>query len=133
MNSRILFALLIGLQAAHSVEESVFGLYDLLPYINWIDELRPGGAFVFFVVANTLFVSFGVWCYAARVRPKAPSAGFFVMLWVIVETLNGILHPAWSLTAGTYIPGTATAPFLLVAALALFWRWTTERAAHVGS
>ena len=130
MNAQLLFAVLVGLQAAHSLEEAVFGLYELLPYINWIDRLRPGGSFVFFVVGNTLFVLFGIWCYVARIRPKAPNAGFFVMLWVILETLNGILHPTWSLTAGTYIPGTGTAPFLLVAALALLWRWTKEQTAQ---
>lgn len=103
---------------------------DLLPYINWIDRLRPHGALVFFVVANTLFVLFGAWCYLARIKPKAPNAGSFVMFWAIIETLNGILHPTWTLTAGTYIPGTGTAPLLLVTALALLWRWTKEQSSQ---
>lgn len=39
MNAQLLFGALVGLQAAHSLEETAFGLYELLPYINWIDRL----------------------------------------------------------------------------------------------
>jgi hypothetical protein len=125
-----LFAVLVGLQAAHSTEETVFRLYDLLPYISWADRFGPAGAFALFVVLNTLFVLFGIWCYLARVRPKAPGAGALVTLWVFVETLNGVLHLSWSLLAGRYIPGTGTAPFVLVTALALYWRWSRDETAH---
>jgi len=131
MSARRLFAVLVGLQALHSLEETAFGLYDFLPYFNWIDRYGPTGAFAAFAVVNALFVSFGVWCYLARVRPGAPGAGAYVMFWVVLETLNGILHPAWSWTAGVYIPGTVTAPFLLVTALFLFWAWSRERAGAV--
>jgi hypothetical protein len=117
------FGALVAVQAAHSVEESVFGLYDLLPYIRWMDDVFEGGAFTLFVTLNTLFVLFGAWAYLARVRPGAPTAGLFVMLFVVIETLNGILHPAWSLLAGAYIPGTATAPLLLVVSLMLLRSW----------
>ena len=124
MNAPQLFATLVVFQAAHSLEETIFDLYDLLPYIRWMDDVAPGCAFIFFVVANMTFVLFGGWCYVARVRPWHPNAGVFVTLWVVIEILNGILHPGWSLISGTYIPGTATAPFLLATALLLLWRWT---------
>ncbi|MDH3641344.1 MAG: HXXEE domain-containing protein [Gammaproteobacteria bacterium] len=123
MKPQYLFATLVVCQAAHSLEETVGGLYDLLPYISWMDGVVPGGAFVFFVTVNTLFVLFGCWCYFGRVRTAAPSAGFFVTLWAVIEILNGIAHPGWSLLAGVYIPGTLTAPVLLVVALLLLWRW----------
>ena len=97
MNASQLFATLVVFQAAHSLEETIFDLYDLLPYIRWMDDVAPGGAFIFFVVANTMFVSFGGWCYVARVRPGHPNAGVFITLWVVIEILNGILHPGWSL------------------------------------
>ena len=123
MKPQYLFATLVACQAAHSFEETVGGLYDLLPYISWMDGPVSGGAFAFFVAVNTLFVLFGCWCYLARVRTAAPSAGFFVTLWAVIEILNGIAHPTWSLLAGSYIPGTVTAPLLLVVALLLLWRW----------
>ena len=131
MNSQNLFAFLIASQAMHSLEETWFGLYDRLPYINWIDTFVDGGAFVFFVLGNTAFVLFGCWCYVARVKRKAPGTGFFVMLWVTIEVLNGILHPTWSLIADAYIPGTVTAPVLLLIALLLFWHWTIEERADL--
>jgi hypothetical protein len=127
MKSQYLFASLVAIQAVHSFEETWFGLYDRLPYIAWIDQLIAGGAMVSFIAANTAFVVFGCWCYVARVRYKAAGANFFVMLWIIVEVLNGILHPAWSLIAGGYVPGTITAPLLLLCALLLRWRWVVER------
>ena len=130
MNARHLFATLVVFQAAHSLEETTFGLYRWLPYINWIDERWPGGAFLVFVLINASFVLFGGWCYVARVKPRAPSAGVFVMLWVTVEILNGILHPTWSFVVGDYVPGTFTAPFLLVVASLLLWRWSSEAAAR---
>jgi hypothetical protein len=67
------FGALVAVQAAHSVEESVFGLYDLLPYIRWMDDVFEGGAFTLFVTLNTLFVLFGAWAYLARVRPLVVS------------------------------------------------------------
>lgn len=126
MNTERLFATLVVCQAAHSLEEATFGLYRWLPYLNWIERQWPGGTFVVFVLLNALFVSFGGWCYLARIRPRAPSAGAFVMLWAVVEILNGILHPTWSLIAGTYVPGTATAPLLLVVASLLLRRWSHD-------
>lgn len=117
MKVTTLFATLVTTQALHSVEETMFRLYELLPHIRWADEYMPRGALTLFIAANTLFVCFGIWCYWARVEPRAASAGFFISLWAIVELLNGILHPAWSMIAGTYIPGTVTAPVLLILAV----------------
>jgi hypothetical protein len=88
-----------------------------------MDDVFEGGALALFVTLNTLFVIFGAWAYVTRVRPGAPTAGYFVMLFVVIETLNGILHPTWSLLAGAYVPGTVTAPLLLVVALTLLRQW----------
>ncbi|MFQ6005952.1 MAG: hypothetical protein ACE5OQ_10650, partial [Woeseia sp.] len=133
MNSQNLFACLVASQAMHSLEETWFGLYHRLPYINWVDTFVAGGAFVFFVLGNTAFVLFGCWCYFARVKTKKPGARFFVMVWVIIEILNGILHPVWSLIANAYIPGTATAPVLLLLACLLFWRSSNEERADLNA
>jgi hypothetical protein len=38
---------------------------------------------------------------------------------VVIEFINGVGHPIWSLRQGGYTPGVATAPLLLVLALAL--------------
>ena len=99
MRARVLFAALVGCQALHSIEETAFGLYRLLPYIYWADGIASNGALVLFVSLNAAVVVFGVWCYFARVRAGAANAGLLVSLWAIVEVLNGVLHPAWSIWA----------------------------------
>lgn len=116
-----LFALLVSFQAMHSIEETVFRLYDWLPHIRWADNVFEGGAFTLFVTANLAFVSFGAWCYFARVRPMATSTLTWVYVWGVIEIANGIGHPLWSLLAQAYVPGTGTAPLLLVTAIALLF------------
>jgi putative acetyltransferase len=37
----------------------------------------------------------------------------------VIETINGVGHPAWSIAQGGYTPGVATAPILLTVALYL--------------
>lgn len=112
------FLLLVCLQAAHSAEEFAFGLYDLLPYF------RPFGAAAMpvFAVGNALVVALGAWCYRSRVRSRAASAEAWAWGWCVVELANGILHPTWTLLAGHYIPGTATAPLLLATSIYLMSR-----------
>ena len=45
----------------------------------------------------------------------------------MVEVINGIGHPLWSLRQGGYEPGLATAPFLLGLSLLVFAGWRQER------
>lgn len=116
------FLLLVCLQAAHSIEEISGGLYALLPYF------RPLGtaAGPVFTIANALVFGLGLWCYRSRVRPRHGSAVAWIWGWCLVEVGNGILHPTWTLLAGRYIPGTATAPLLLLASVYLIAHLTSE-------
>ena len=112
------FLLLVCLQFAHSAEEFSFDLYQLLPYFR---PFGDAGAQVFFI-GNVLVIGFGFWCYFFRMKPGAASAPAWATGWAVVEIANGILHPTWSLMAQQYIPGTVTAPFLLVAGIYLISR-----------
>ena len=40
-------------------------------------------------------------------------------VWVIIELINGVVHPLWSLRQRGYTPGVITAPILLVLAIYL--------------
>jgi hypothetical protein len=132
MTTERLFLTLVVCQALHFLEEVTFGLYRWLPYFQWLESAAPGMAVVAFVAINTAFVAFGAWCYLARVKPRAPSAGVWITLWMVVEIGNGIGHPLWSLIAGAYVPGTATAPLLLVVALLMArQRLTTDNRVHL--
>ena len=123
MSMATAFLLLICLQAAHSAEEIAFGLYRLLPYFRWMGDFAAPA----FTTGNVLIVALGVWVYRFRVQPRTASAEAWAWGWCLVEIGNGILHPTWTLLAGHYIPGTATAPFLLAASVYLISRLVSER------
>jgi hypothetical protein len=75
-----------------------------------------------FVIINVALVTFGLWCFVGPVRGQWPSAIPLVWFWVVIELINGIGHPIWTITESRYTPGVATAPFLLFLALYLAWQ-----------
>ncbi len=116
---RNIFAGLIAAQAAHSVEEYAFRLYDVLAPARAVSDAlgveRPLG----FAIANAALVGFGLWCYFARIRPGRGSWRGFARLWGLLEVANGLGHGALSLAAGGYFPGLYTAPLLVLLGAAL--------------
>ena len=114
-----LFTALVLVQAAHSLEEWAYGLYDVFPPAMFVSGLVARDRERGFVAINVALVAFGVWCAAVPVRRRWDSAAGFVWLWIGIELVNGIGHPLWSILQGGYTPGVATAPILLVLAIAL--------------
>jgi len=112
------FLLLIIAQAAHSIEEYIARLYDVLAPARIISEAisadRPTG----FLIANLALVSFGLLCWAFPVRRGWPAARPVAWVWVVVELANGVGHLLFAFGTAGYFPGLATAPLLLLAALA---------------
>ena len=124
------FGLLILAQAAHSIEEYAGRLWESFPPARFVaglvsDDLRLG-----FLVANVALVTFGVWCYLWPVSRGWRSARAFTLGWALVELVNGIGHPLWSLRQGAYTPGVATAPILLLVAITVLAQLRTESAAR---
>jgi hypothetical protein len=111
--TRALFLALVAAQAAHSVEEYVFRLWDVFAPARYVAGLAGIDPRLGFAVANTAIAVFGIWCYLARVRPGGPSAWRWAGGWAAVEAANGIAHVLLALRAGGYFPGLATAPLLL--------------------
>lgn len=72
-----------------------------------------------FLVINVVLVAFGAWCALWPVRLEWRSALPLAWAWVLIETINGIGHPLWSIRQSGYTPGVATAPLLLVLAIYL--------------
>ena len=126
--SRFAFLILVLAQAAHSVEEYIFKLYDVFVPARFVsglvsDDLRTG-----FAIVNIALVAFGVWCYLARVRPSHVSVRQWVWPWVFVEGVNGLGHPVIAFARGEYFPGVLTAPLLFATSLYLGIRLVqTER------
>lgn len=111
------FGALVLAQAAHSIEEYVGRLWESFPPARFLTGLVATDRQQGFLVLNILLVAFGIWCFLWPFRREWPSAVTFGWTWVAVEVLNGIVHPSWSLLQGTYTPGVATAPVLLILAL----------------
>ena len=108
------FLFLILTQAAHSVEECVTKLYDVLAPARFVaglisDDLARG-----FLIANTIIVAFGMWTWAFPVRRGWRPAGGLVWFWTILELANGAGHLLFALGRGGYFPGAITAPLLLL-------------------
>lgn len=121
------FLALVGIQAAHSVEEYVGRLYNVFLPARFVSGLISSNLELGFVIFNAGLVGFGLWCFLGPVRRHWASAGSLVWLWVAIELVNGIGHPLWSLSQRRYTPGVATAPLLLVLALYLAWQLRVGR------
>lgn len=106
-------------QAAHSIEEYAFRLYEVFAPARYVSGLISTDLRIGFITINVAFITFGFWCYAVPVRRAWSTAIPLMWFWALVEVLNGIGHPIVSIIKRSYIPGTATAPFLLLIALYL--------------
>ena len=116
------FLALVVAQAAHSVEEYAGRLWEVLAVARFFAGSIAEDPATGFAVGNSIFVAFGLWCFVWPIRRRWPSDTVFAWIWVVVELLNGVLHPALSVSRGEYVPGTATAPVLFVLAAFLAWQ-----------
>lgn len=121
---RAAFALVILAQAAHSVEEYRFRLYDVFAPARFVSSLFSSNLRVGFAIANAGIVLGGLWCYWARVRTAHPSARAFAWFWAWLELANGVGHVLLAIALGGYFPGLGTAPLLIATALYLGARLT---------
>ena len=113
---RATFLALVLAQTAHSVEEYLGRLWESFPPAALVTGLISGDGEVGFLVLNSALVLFGLWCFMVPVRRAWPSAAGLMWFWVVIEMINGIGHPMWTLAQRSYTPGVATAPLLLVLA-----------------
>jgi hypothetical protein len=123
--SRWAFLALMVAQAAHSIEEYIFRLFDVFAPARFVSGLVSTNLGVGFAVTNAALVLFGLWCYVARVRRGHPSGPVFARFWTVLELANGIGHSVLALSRGDYFPGVATAPVLLGVSAYLAFRLST--------
>jgi len=113
------FGLLILVQAAHSIEECLGRLWESHPLARFVAGLVSTDHERGFVILNVLLVAFGAWCYFWPVRRHWRIAVSLAWFWAVIEIINGIGHPLWSLMERGYTPGLATAPVLFILAVIL--------------
>ena len=128
---QITFGALVLAQAAHSIEEYNGHLWESFPPARFVSGLVSTNLERGFVVFNVSLVAFALWCLIWPVRRGSPIAVPLAWIWVVIEIVNGIGHPLWSLRQGGYTPGVATAPVLLLLAICLAHQ--LPRAAHDSS
>ena len=122
---QLTFGALVLAQAAHSIEEYVGRLWKSFPPARFLAGLVSPDFERGFIVINVCLVAFGLWCLIWPVRRGWTVAVPLAWFWIVIETINGIGHPVWSLRNGGYTPGLITAPVLLFLALYLareLWR-----------
>jgi hypothetical protein len=125
--SQFTFLLLICVQVAHSIEEYLGRLWEVFPAARFVTGLISENRQLGFIVFNAALIAFGFWCFFFPVLRRWPSANLFVGFWIVIELINGIGHPLWSIQQGGYTPGLITAPLLLILAVALLWQWFLTR------
>ena len=119
-----IYWLLAAVQACHSAEEMASGLYDFF----WVVTGRIHQAWAgfpqmrmdpkTFAILNMLIIAFlfgTVPFVSAAKRWALAIAGIAAA----IEIANGIGHLAGAVWFGGYVPGAATAPFLIAAGVAL--------------
>ena len=112
--SQLVFLFLILAQAAHSVEEYLTKLYEVLAPARFVSGLISNDLAVGFLVANAALVAFGLWCWVVPVRSGWSAARGFAWFWAALELANGLGHSILALRQGGYFPGVITAPLLLL-------------------
>ncbi len=98
LRSQRLFLALILTQVAHSIEEYVFRLYEVLAPARIISGLVSSNLAVGFASVNAALILFGFWCYFARVRKSHRAC---VLSWgrdcATASGLRGLAGPdAWA-------------------------------------
>jgi len=109
-------------QAAHSIEEYFFSLFDVFGPARFLSSLVAEDLAFGFAVVNTIVVAFIFWTYFFRIRPERPNARAWIWVWSLLELANGIGHVMLAVNAGGYFPGVVTAPLLILFSLALIYR-----------
>jgi uncharacterized protein with HXXEE motif len=117
---QLVFGLLILAQAAHSIEEYFGRLWESFPPAYFVTGLVSADRKFGFLALNVALVTFGVWCYLFPVLRRWRSTRAIALGWALVECINGVGHPLWSLRQRAYTPGLVTAPILLALSLLLF-------------
>ena len=117
--SRFIFLALVLSQAAHSLEEYTFRLYDVFGPAKIVSRLFSDNLATGFVIVNAALVGFGIWCYLARVRVGHTSSTGLAWVWIVVEFGNGVGHMILAWTQGGYFPGVVTAIPLLIISVSL--------------
>ena len=129
MNQKIkwTFLILVLVQGLHSIEEYVGKLWENFPPARVLCSLVSDNLVTGFLIINIGLFVFGLWCWLFPIRKNYFYAQFLVWFWIVLELINGIGHPIWTIVQKAYTPGILTAPILLVIAIILLRKQLNEK------
>jgi len=107
------FLLIVLVQGLHSTEEYVGRLWEVFPPARYLTSLVSSDLETGFLVINVAIFVAGIFCWFFLIRHKYPISYGLIWCWIIIEMINGIGHPVWSLSIKRYTPGLITALLLL--------------------
>jgi hypothetical protein len=126
---RITFLLIALLQGLHSIEEFYGRLWDVFPPATFLCGLVSANLKNGFIIINvSLFIVLMLTWLATF--SKNYSVKPFLWFWSIMELINCIGHSVWAISEGSYEPGLATVPVLLILALNMVRLLTTPVHTH---
>ena len=125
--SKLLFLVLVIVQAAHSVEEYVTRLFEIFAPARFVAGLVSDDLALGFVVFNALFLVIGAWCYVGPVRAGGVAGRAAAVVWIAIELANSVGHITIAVSSGAYFSGSATAVPLLVTAVCLALSMLADR------
>jgi hypothetical protein len=122
---KIAFLFLVFAQGLHSIEEYRGRLWENFPPARFLcslisDDLEQG-----FIILNVLLFFFGILCWLFVFWEKINLV--FPWLWIVIEMINGIGHPAWAIYTQAYAPGMLTSPILFLLSIYLARQLTSSR------
>ena len=113
------FLILVLIQGLHSIEEYFGELWDVFPPAIWLTGLVSDDREWAFNVINIGLFLIGLICWLFIVRKNKPFAKTIVWFWIILELINGVIHPTWSYMQNGYTPGVFTAFLLFITSVYL--------------
>ena len=121
MNSKIklVFLILVLIQAMHSIEEYIGKLWDFFPPAAFLTSLFSKNLETGFLIVSIGLFVFGIMCWLFPIRGNYSAAKGILWFWIILEIINGVGHSIWSIYQQSYTPGLITAPFLFITAIYL--------------
>lgn len=121
MNRRTkrLFLIIVLLQGLHSFEEYIGKLWENFPPATFLCGLVSKNLVTGFIIINIGLFILGIIAWLFPIRKEYQWGKILIWFWILIELMNGIGHPIWSIMQKGYTPGVITAPFLLVTAIAL--------------
>ena len=117
---KMAFLILVFVQGLHSIEEYMGKLWQSFPPAKIICSLVSDDLVTGFLVINIGLFVFGIWSWICPIRKNYTYARTLIWFWIVLELINGIGHPVWTLMQKSYTPGILTAPILFFMAIYLF-------------